>query len=227
MNYKILVVDDDTRLRDLITQYLSENGFDVDNAKDAFEAEEKVSSSKFDLLVVDVMMPKKTGVEFTKELREKSKIPVLMLTAMGEIDDRISGLESGADDYLSKPFEPKELLLRIQSILKRVKPKKEKNVCSFGDFDFDMIEKKLTKSDEFIYLTEAEADILLAFCKNINKPLSREQISEMCGGALDERSVDVQITRMRRKLEADTKKPQFLQTQRGVGYILKNFNDEQ
>jgi two-component system phosphate regulon response regulator OmpR len=225
MNYKILVVDDDTRLRNLLTKYLNENGFDVSNAKDAFDAEEKLTDDNFDLLVVDVMMPNKTGVEFVKNLREKSKVPVLMLTAMGEIDDRIAGLESGADDYLQKPFEPKELLLRINSILKRVKPKKNKNICSFGNYEFDMVTKKLMKGDEFVYSTEAEADILMVFCKNINKPLTREKISEMCGGELDERSVDVQITRMRKKLEKNSKQPQFLKTQRGVGYILKNDNE--
>jgi len=225
MNYKILVVDDDTRLRSLLTKYLSENGFNVSNAKDAFDAEEKFMNGDFDLLVVDVMMPGKTGVEFVKDLREKSKVPVLMLTAMGEIDDRIAGLESGADDYLQKPFEPKELLLRINSILKRVKPKKDKNICIFGNYEFDMITKKLMKGKKFIYLTEAEVDILMAFCKNINRPLTREQISKMCGGELDERSVDVQITRMRKKIEENTKQPQFLKTQRGKGYILKNDNE--
>jgi two-component system phosphate regulon response regulator OmpR len=221
MTYKILVVDDDTRLRDLLTKYLGENGFFVSSAKDASEAEEKMKEEKFDLLVVDVMMPGKTGIEFTEAVRKESQMPILMLTAMGEVRDRISGLESGADDYLQKPFEPKELLLRINNILKRTQKKKADDICVFGDYRFDFTKRKLLKNDDFIYLTEAEAEILSIFCKNINVPLSREKLSEMLGG-IDVRSIDVQITRIRKKIEEDSKKSQHLQTQRGKGYILKS-----
>jgi two-component system phosphate regulon response regulator OmpR len=222
MTNKILVVDDDTRLRDLLTKYLGENGFFVSSAKDAFEAEEKIKSEEFDLLVVDIMMPGKSGIEFTKSVRQNNNIPILMLTAIGEVKNRVEGLESGADDYLQKPFEPKELLLRINNILKRTQKKKvTDDSCVFGNFEFDFKNNKLTKNGKFIYLTEAEAEILGIFCKNINKPLTREQLSEQLNN-IDERSIDVQITRIRKKIEEDSKKPQYLQTKRGSGYNLQS-----
>lgn len=222
MIHKILVVDDDTRLRDLLTKYLGENGFFVISAKDAFEAEEKMKKDVFDLIIMDVMMPGKSGFEFTKSIREENNTPILMLTAVESVKDRIIGLESGADDYLQKPFEPKELLLRIHNILKRTKKKKNgENICYFGDYEFDLKDNKLTKKGGFIYLTEAEAQILGIFCKNINMPLGREELCNMLGG-IDARSIDVQITRIRKKIEEDSKKPQYLQTRRGSGYILKS-----
>jgi two-component system phosphate regulon response regulator OmpR len=226
LNYKILVIDDDSRLRVLIGRFLEENGFFVLLAKDTSEAKLLMAVNQFDLLIVDVMMPNQNGLEFTKDLRLNSNIPVIMLTARGEQDDRIKGLEVGADDYLPKPFEPKELLLRINNILKRISSNKisfEKNdrpnLCKFGDFIFNFQDSRLNKDQSFIHLTESEAKILKILCQEQGKSVSREKLSKLCG-EIDDRSIDVQITRIRRKIEVNPKKPQFLQTVRNHGYIL-------
>lgn len=220
---QILVVDDDTRLRNLLTKYLGENGFNVLAAKDTKEARELMMTNQFQLLVVDIMMPEENGVEFTKSLRQTSKVPVLMLTAKGNSSDRIDGLEAGADDYMPKPFEPKELLLRINNILKRSNnlPTKNEvgNVCKFGDFEFNFDDLRLKKHGEFIHITESEAKILTILCKNLGNVVAREKLSEIMGG-IDERSIDVQITRLRRKIEDNPKQSHFLQTVRNQGYIL-------
>ncbi len=224
---KILVIDDDTRLRALLGRFLEENGFEVFLAKDVDEALEMIknnenshSQSKFDILIVDVMLPKISGIDFTSEFRKKYSTPVIMLTARGEPNDRIKGLESGADDYMPKPFEPKELLLRINNILKRISnPKQQSNLnCKFGEFDFNLIDCRLKKADNFIHITESEAKILKILCEEQGKAVSRERLSKLCG--IDDRSIDVQITRLRRKIEDNPKKPHYLQTVRNFGYVI-------
>lgn len=221
-SYQILVVDDDTRLRNLLGKFLEENNFLLSLAKDTTEARSLMSENNFDLLIVDVMMPNENGIDFTSEIRKNSRIPVIMLTARGDFDDRIKGLEAGADDYLPKPFEPKELLLRINNILKRVEPNsKEQNICSFGNFSFGFDDLRLKKNNEFIHITDSEAKILNILCKEQGKAISREDLSSLCGG-IDERSIDVQITRLRRKIEENPKKPHYLQTVRNHGYVLHN-----
>lgn len=226
--YKILVIDDDTRIRNLLGKYLSENNFEVALAKDGIEAEKIVNEQNFDILIIDVMMPNMNGIEFIKNFRKKSNIPALMLTAMSDVEDRIEGLESGADDYLTKPFDPKELLLRINNILKRnsnssnsnSKIETPKNICKFGDFSFNFEDLRLKKNQEFLHITESEVNILKFLCQNLGKNVSRDDLSKACGD-IDHRSIDVQITRLRRKIEDNPKQPHFLQTIRGSGYILK------
>lgn len=219
-SHNILVIDDDTRLRTLLGRFLSENGFSVELAKDTFEAKSLLQNSKFDLLIVDVMMPNETGVEFTVALRQTSKIPVIMLTARGDFDDRIKGLEAGADDYLPKPFEPKELLLRINNILKRVAANSQpETICTFGNFSFNLQDLRLKKGEEFIHITDSEAKILSILCKEKGNAVPRETLSSLCGG-IDERSIDVQITRLRRKIEINPKQPNYLQTVRNRGYVI-------
>lgn len=220
---KILVIDDDTRLRNLLTKYLEDNNFIASAAKDTAEAREILSQQNFDLLVVDVMMPGENGIEFTRSVRQNSKVPILILTARGETGDRIDGLTAGADDYMPKPFEPQELLLRINNILKRsqniTEGSPKSNICQFGDFAFSLSDSRLKKSGEYIHITESEAKILAILCQNLGNVVSREKLSELCGD-IDERSIDVQITRLRRKIEVNPKQPQFLQTLRNQGYVL-------
>jgi len=218
--HHILVIDDDTRLRTLLGRFLEENGFQVSLAKDTDEAKKMIQELMFDLLIVDVMLPNENGVDFTADLRKFSKIPVIMLTARGEFDDRIKGLEAGADDYLQKPFEPKELLLRINNILKRISLIQESgNICRFGEFTFNLAESRLKKGEEFIHITDSEAKILNILCKEKGNPVSREKLSTLCGG-IDDRSIDVQITRLRKKIEINPKQPHYLQTVRNHGYVI-------
>lgn len=223
--HRVLVVDDDTRLRNLLGKYLNDNHFYVASAKDTAEAKTILTNDKFDILVVDVMMPGENGIELTKWVKNHCKTPVLILTARGEIDERIHGLEAGADDYMPKPFEPKELLLRINNILKRTSgtqsPATVDNLCQFGDFIFNLNDSRLKKHDEHIHVTESEAKILAILCQELGKTVSREKLSELCGG-IDDRSIDVQITRLRRKIENNPKQPEFLQTVRNQGYVLHN-----
>jgi two-component system phosphate regulon response regulator OmpR len=168
------------------------------------------------------MMPGEDGIEFTKWVRKESKIPILMLTAMGETDNRINGLEAGADDYLPKPFEPKELLLRINNILKRAGNIEAQGAyCQFGDFIFNFDDSRLKKNDEYIHITESEVKILTILCKELGVAVSREKLSNLCGD-VDYRTIDVQITRLRRKIEENPKQPHFLQTVRNQGYVLYN-----
>ena len=221
----ILVVDDDDRLRLLLERYLKENNLLVSVAKDAFEAEKLLGLFVFDLLIVDVMMPGLSGVEFTQNLRKKNNVPVLMLTAMGEVENRIAGLESGADDYLSKPFEPKELLLRIKSILRRV-PRLDNTASlqseklKLGSCEYDTEAGELYKNGEKVRLTPAEAALLKVFANGVGRILSREDVIKNTSDENNLRTIDVQIARLRNKIENDPKVPKYLQTIRGKGYIL-------
>ncbi len=216
----ILVIDDDTRLRNLLGRFLEESGFQVVLAKDTIEARSALSQTKFDVLIVDVMLPGETGVDFTINLRQSLQTPIIMLTARGEFEDRIKGLEAGADDYLQKPFEPKELLLRINNILKRSgNSNSDANICRFGDFTFNLTDSRLKKDNQFVHITDSEAKILGILCREKGKVVSREKLSSLCG-EIDERSIDVQITRLRRKIEQNPKQPHYLQTVRNHGYVL-------
>ncbi|MEQ9087821.1 MAG: response regulator [Alphaproteobacteria bacterium] len=218
----ILVVDDDTRLRDLLTTFLKENGFRVTAAGDAGDAREKLESLDFDLLVLDVMMPGETGLELTRSLRQSSNVPILMLTALGETDDRIHGIETGADDYLPKPFEPRELVVRLNAILRRsMRPLPGGDRVRFGPYEFDLSRGELRDSAASIYLTTAELAMMTALVRRANAALSREELAAAAGMAGNPRSVDVQITRLRRKIEDDPKTPVYLQTVRGRGYVLR------
>jgi len=218
----ILVVDDDTRLRSLLGRFLREQGFVTSVAKDALEADMFLEQYRFDLIVLDVMMPGVDGFEFLKKLRAESNVPVLMLTAMGETDNRIYGLEQGADDYLPKPFEPKELVLRIKSILKRVPQKQDQSpVLNFGSTVYDMMTKELkTVSGDVIHITNVEQQLLAVFGQKAGQIFTREKLAEILGAGNNPRSIDVQITRLRKKIEKDSKNPRYLQTIRGKGYML-------
>jgi len=218
----ILVVDDDTRLRSLLGRFLREQGFVTSVAKDALEADMFLEQYRFDLIVLDVMMPGVDGFEFLKKLRTESNVPVLMLTAMGETDNRIYGLEQGADDYLPKPFEPKELVLRIKSILKRVPQKQDQSpVLNFGSTVYDMMTKELkTVSGDVIHITNVEQQLLAVFGQKAGQIFTREKLAEILGAGNNPRSIDVQITRLRKKIEKDSKNPRYLQTIRGKGYML-------
>lgn len=219
----ILVVDDDRRLRSLLQRYLQENGFAVSVAQDAENARLFLQQYQFDLLIVDVMMPNETGIEFLQKLRLENDVPAIVLTAMGETEDRILGLEAGADDYLPKPFEPKELVLRINSILRRV-PKVDKSglkVLSFGDYIFDLDKKECRhKVDGLVHMTPVETSILSILGQKNGQIFSREKLAEMLGAGQSPRSIDVQMTRLRKKIEKDSKNPRYLQTVRGKGYML-------
>lgn len=216
----ILVIDDDTRLRGLLQKYLSNNDFDVSEAANATEALSLIQLFSFDLLVMDVMMPGKDGYTLTKQLRETDyDTPILMLTAMGDIDNRITGLENGADDYLTKPFEPKELLLRIHNILRRAQSiAKTESVC-FGPYTYKITGGILLKEEEPVSLTTAEQELLRALAQKPNQVLSREELADLLKTD-NIRTIDVQITRLRKKIEADIKNPLYIQTVRGQGYSL-------
>lgn len=219
----ILVVDDDTRLRSLLQRFLRENDFYVSAAKDAFAAREMLKNYKFDLLIVDIMMPGETGLQFLNRLRDENNVPVILLTAMGETEDRIAGLEGGADDYLPKPFEPKELVLRIRNILKRT-PQKQQDAMETLDLGlclYDMAKKELmTKQGQIIHITPVEQLLLNILGQKSGQVFSRERLAEILGAGQSPRSIDVQITRLRKKIEKDSKNPRYLQTVRGKGYML-------
>ncbi|HUH83503.1 MAG TPA: response regulator transcription factor [Stellaceae bacterium] len=218
----LLVADDDDRFRDLLRRYLVDHGFRVTTAGDAAEARAKLASIAFDLLVLDIMMPGETGLSLTASLRTESRIPILLLTAMAEPEDRINGLESGADDYLTKPFEPRELVLRIRNILQRVpQPTAGGKELRFGACRLDLARSGLFRGNEPVHLTAAELALLLALARRVGEPVTREALSEEAQFSGNVRTVDVQVTRLRRKLERDPKFPLFLQTVRGVGYVLK------
>ncbi|MFZ1989768.1 MAG: response regulator [Alphaproteobacteria bacterium] len=216
----ILVVDDDARLRTLLQRYLKQNGFRVTTAGDAAQAQARMIGLEFDLLVLDVMMPGISGIELAKILRGKaSRIPILMLTARAEAEDRIAGLETGVDDYLTKPYEPRELVLRIRSILRRARPAPKKAELRMGPFRFSPDRGELTREGKPVRLTSSEVTLLKILAASIGKPLSRLELTELTGAGL-ERSIDVQVNRLRRKIEADPKMPIYLQTVRGIGYVL-------
>lgn len=218
----ILVVDDDTRLRELLQRFLREHGYLVSTAKDADEAREMLKHYKFHLLIVDVMMPKENGFEFLEKLRQESLTPVIMLTAMGGVEDRIVGLEKGADDYISKPFDTKELLLRINNVLRRYQDGKEqKEKLSLGLCVFDMQSKELSQNNgSILHLTAVEQKLLVILGGKSGQVFTREKLSEILGAGQSPRSIDVQITRLRKKIEKDSKNPRYLQTVRGKGYML-------
>jgi two-component system phosphate regulon response regulator OmpR len=219
--HHLLIVDDDTRIRTLLQRYLTENGYRVTAAKDAAEARQLMASLDFDFIVLDVMMPGEDGFSLTRAIREKSSVPILLLTARGETTDRIEGLERGADDYLAKPFEPRELLLRIATILRRAGTAVEpvRQIIQLGACRFDAERGELTRDGKPVKLTSAELQLLRFLAANPGQTFSRTELSQRMGEVL-ERTVDVQITRLRRKIEHDPKLPLYLQTVRGVGYVL-------
>ena len=215
----ILVVDDDDRIRDLVKQYLNENNYFVSTAINAEDAQEKVNTIKFDLIVLDIMMPGKSGLDFTEENKNKIYTPIILLTAKGEADERVHGLEVGADDYLSKPFEPKELLLRIKNILNKTKSKNIKRLIEFGNVKINLNKHIILKNNKEYKINSTEKTILEAMINSPGKSFSREEIGKIIN--LDkERSVDVIITRLRKKIEQNPKNPKYLQTLRGEGYVL-------
>ena len=219
----ILIVDDDNRIRDLVSRYLHDHSFITVTAENSADAFDLMQIFEFDALVVDVMMPNETGVEFTQRIRNDDiEVPVLLLTALGEIEDRISGLESGADDYLVKPFEPKELVLRLESILRRTKKEPTiKNGYQIGNWFFDPKFDELKDNNNEIRLTSVEANLLRALADSSGSPVSRDDLASRCGLDAGERTIDVQVTRLRRKIEENTKMPKYLQTVRGKGYMLR------
>jgi len=215
----ILMVDDDARIRRLVQRYLTENGFRVTTAGDAMQAQARMRGLDFDLLVLDVMMPGVSGVDFARLLRKDSRVPILMLTARAEVSDRLEGLESGADDYLAKPFEPRELVLRIHSILRRAQAPAKKSEIRMGPCRFSIERGELTRDGKPVRLTSSESTLLKLLAQAVGKPLSRLELTELTGAGL-ERSIDVQINRLRRKIESDPKMPLYIQTVRSVGYML-------
>lgn len=226
----ILVVDDDRRLRDLLKRYLTQNHFLVTAVGSANEAEDMLKSMEFDLIVLDVMMPGLNGLELTQKLRQaKKQVPILLLTAKDTSADRITGLERGADDYLTKPFEPRELVLRINSILRRttnapsaIMPDAPKPVrVEFGGFTFNLKRGELMREQNLISLTTAEISLLKILAENAHTAMSREDLVKSCAIEGGERAIDVQVTRLRRKIEQDPGFPRYLQTIRGRGYMLK------
>ncbi len=221
----ILVIDDDDRLRDLLRRFLEESGFRVTDAGNADEATSYMAGTIFDLLVIDVMMPGTTGVEFLKSVRQTNNVPALFLTAMGETENRIDGLEVGADDYISKPFEPRELILRIKRILTRSeKPPSAGHLSgnlAFGPFDFNLATGVLTQSGKRVHLTSAEQELLGCFAARPDAILSRKDVEELLQERMRGRSIDVAVARLRQKLEADPRYPVYLQTVRGTGWALR------
>ncbi|MEO6410801.1 MAG: response regulator [Burkholderiaceae bacterium] len=221
----ILVVDDDTRLRELLKSFLSRNDFRVTAAANASEARQRLEALDFDLIVLDVMMPGETGLDLAGSLRKTDDVPILMLTAMSDPKDRIAGLEKGVDDYLGKPFEPRELLLRIQSILRRGRPAatldgEPARLVNFGPMEFDLELGELKYKGERLSLTDTETALMRVFVRRIGDVLSRETLCKSIGAAVNERAIDVQVTRLRRKIEPDPGFPRFLRTVRGQGYRL-------
>ncbi|WP_415299706.1 response regulator [Candidatus Pelagibacter sp. Uisw_134_02] len=215
----ILVVDDDDGIRSLIKQYLNENNFLVTTSNSAENAQEKISIIKFDLIVLDVMMSGKSGLDFIKENISKIETPIILLTAKGETRDRVEGLEIGADDYLAKPFEPKELILRIKNILSKTKEINQKRIITFDNIKIDLNKLLIIKNDNEFKINNTEKIILEKMINNPGKTFSREDIGRLIN--IDkERSVDVIITRLRKKIEIDPKNPKYLQTLRGAGYVL-------
>jgi len=215
----ILVVDDDDRIRELVKQYLLENKYLVTTARDAFDAKNKIEIIKFDLIVLDIMMPKKSGLELTSEIKKEIDLPIILLTAKGETSERVIGLEFGADDYLSKPFEPKELLLRIRNILSKTLQKNNVSKISIGNSNLDLNKLIINKYGKKYKINNTEKLILHKMIQSSGKVYSREEIGKLIN-INKERSIDVIITRLRQKVETDSKNPQYLQTIRGSGYVL-------
>ena len=215
----ILIVDDDERIRELIKQYLTDNGYLASTANSAEDAKEKVKIIKFDIIILDVMMPGQSGFDFTKENKKEIKTPIILLTAKGEPTDRIQGLETGADDYLAKPFEPKELVLRINNILEKTKVINQKRVVNFSNINIDLNKSLIINNDKEYKINNTEKMILEKMINSPGQTFTREEIGNLIN--LDkERSIDVIITRLRKKIEEDPKRPKYLQTMRGEGYVL-------
>lgn len=224
---QLLVVDDDRRLRELLAKFLNEHGFHVSSAANAAEARAYLASQSVDLMILDIMMPGEDGLSLTHSLSEKEKkagrgIPILLLTARDEVDDRIKGLDVGADDYLTKPFEPRELLARIKAILRRALPdeKEAPYNLKLGAYHFNPETGLLTKGEEVIFLSSTELVLLKILAQNPHKPFSREDLAQRIGHRVSERTIDVQITRLRRKIDDDPRQPRYLQTVRHIGYAL-------
>ena len=215
----ILVVDDDERIRELVKQYLNDNEYLVTTANNAEDAKEKVDIIKFDIIILDIMMPGQSGLDFTNENKKKINTPVILLTAKGEVSERIKGLEIGADDYLAKPFEPKELVLRIKNILDKTKNKNQKRVVNFSNINIDLNKLLIIKNNKEIKINNTEKVILEKMINSPGETFTREEIGKLIN--LDkERSIDVIITRLRKKIETNPQNPKFLQTIRGAGYVL-------
>lgn len=218
--HHLLVVDDDRRIRELLQKYLIEHGYHVTTASDVQEARKRMTRFDFDLLIVDIMMPGEDGLTLTKQLRTKTDVPILVLTARGEPEDRIAGFESGADDYLAKPFEPRELLLRVASILRRLgEPLPTLTGLSLGRLYFDLKRNELRDGNKAVRLTSAETGLLKIFAVKPGQIISRYDLCDRLG--VSDRTVDVQVTRLRRKIEDDPKTPRYLQTVWGEGYVLR------
>ena len=217
--FHVLVVDDDDRIRELVKQYLEENNFLVTSAKDAFDAKKKLEILKFDILILDIMMPGQSGLSLTKEIKKNSSTPIILLTAKGEAQNRIKGLELGADDYLSKPFEPKELLLRIKNVLSKNNTISSKKIISVGKAEINLNKMYIRLKDKTKKINIAEKKVLSEMLSNPGKTYTRIQIGKI-SGITQERSIDVMITRLRQKIELEPKNPKYLQTIRGSGYVL-------
>jgi two-component system phosphate regulon response regulator OmpR len=216
----ILIVDDDDRILFLLKKFLSQNGYFVSAARDSIEADRLLEYFVFDLIILDVMMPGVMGFEFSQKLKKLQNIPIILLTALNKVEDRITGLESGADDYLSKPFEPKELLLRMQNLLELYSKNTQKQrLFLFGNNSYNLVTKEFNKDGNTIALTSSEQKLLEFFIENRNKILSREDLV-MTMGSLSLRSIDVQIVRLRNKIEDSAGQPRYLQTIRAQGYVL-------
>ena len=215
----ILIVDDDNRIRDLLKEYLKENNYIVSTSENAENAKIKLTHFKFDLIVLDVMMPGQSGYELTKELKKRMEIPIILLTAKGEVESRIKGLELGADDYISKPFEPKELLLRIKNIINK-NNKIDLNIKHFvGNAQIDLNKMSIKLAEKIKKINSSEKRVLIKMLENPGKTYTREEIGKI-SGISQERSIDVMITRLRQKIEINPKNPKYLQTIRGSGYVL-------
>ena len=215
----ILVVDDDDRIRELLKEYLTEENYLISTSNNAENAKQKIEMIKFDIIILDIMMPGQSGLDLTHNLREKINTPIILLTAMGEPNERIEGLEKGADDYLAKPFEPKELVLRIQNILKKTESKIQVNEIEFNEININLKKLVITKKNNSHKINNTEKIILEKMINSPGQTFSREQIGKLI--KIDkERSIDVIITRLRKKIEDDPKNPKYLQTIRGAGYVL-------
>jgi two-component system phosphate regulon response regulator OmpR len=215
----ILIVDDDDRIRDLLKDYLKNNDYIVSTAENAEQAKKRLEYLKFDIIILDVMMPGQNGYDLTKEIKKKIKVPIILLTAKGEVESRIKGLELGADDYIGKPFEPRELLLRIKNIINKNNRINIKSKYHIGDAEVDFNKMTIKLNDELKKINNSEKKVLIEMLSNPGKTYSREEIGKV-SGITQERSIDVMVTRLRQKLEVNPKNPKYLQTIRGSGYVL-------
>ena len=218
-NLHILIVDDDDRIRNLLKDYLTENFYIVSTAEDAKEAKEKLNFIKFDVIILDVMMPGQDGYDLTKDIKKKLNVPIILLTAKGEVENRIKGLEIGAEDYIGKPFEPKELLLRIRNVIKNRNRIDQNSNHNVGQAKIDLKKMIISLKSKVKKINNSEKRVLVEMLSNPGKTYSREEIGKI-SGINQERSIDVMITRLRQKLEINPKNPKFLQTIRGAGYVL-------